>query len=79
VLPHWDGTSYCYATEEPEAGVIQDVSDCEFIPLAPGMGGECTIVNTRLFAGIPTLNRIGMIVLILLVLGMGLLTVRRLI
>jgi hypothetical protein len=77
VFPHWDGSTSCFATEDPEAGVLQDVSDCEFIPVAPGVGGECTIVNTRLFAGIPTLGQYGLALLALLLLGMGLVAYRR--
>jgi hypothetical protein len=78
VFPEWDGSTFCSASEEPEAGVLQDTSDCELIPLAPGEGGECTIVNTRLFAGIPTLSRNGLILMTLLMLGMGALAYRRL-
>jgi hypothetical protein len=77
VYPHWDGSTFCFVTETPEAGVIQDVSDCENIPLAPGQGGECTIVNTRLFAGIPTLSQYGLILLALLMLDVGLVGFRR--
>jgi hypothetical protein len=77
VLPDWDGSTVCGATEEPEVGVLQDVSDCEFIPVAPGVGGECTIVNTRVFAGIPTLGQYGLAILALLLLGMGMGALRR--
>ncbi len=77
VFPHWDGSTFCFATEEDEAGVIQDESDCENIPLAPGQGGECTLVNTRLFAGIPTLSQYGLILMALLMLGVGLVAFRR--
>jgi len=77
VYPHWDGSTFCFVTETPEAGVIQDLSDCENIPLAPGQGGECTVVNTRLFAGIPTLSQYGLILLALLMLGVGLVGFRR--
>ncbi len=72
VLPGWDGTTSCSASEEPEAGVLQDIGDCESIPLEPGTGGECTIVNTRLYAGIPTLNQYGVAILALLMLSIGL-------
>lgn len=77
VFPDWNGSTACSATEVPEVGVLQDVSDCGSMPLAPGEGDECTIVNTRLFAGIPTLGQYGLAVLALLMLGMGLAGVRR--
>lgn len=77
VFPHWDGSTFCSVTEEAEAGVDQDTSDCDFIPLAPGQGGECSIINTRLFAGIPTLSQYGLILLALVMLGVGVFAYRR--
>ena len=77
VYPHWDGSTTCFVTEEPEAGVDQDVSDCASIDLAPGQGGECTVVNTRLYAGIPTLSQYGLILMALLMLGVGMVAFRR--
>jgi len=76
VLPHFDGTS-CTATETPEIGVLIDESDCEAMLIFPGQGAECTIVNTRLFAGIPTLSQYGLLVMALLMLGVGLIGFRR--
>jgi len=77
VFPHWDGTTECFVTETPEAGVLPDTSDCESIPLAPGVDGECTIVNTRLYAGIPTLSQYGLLLMALLMLGVGMVAFRR--
>lgn len=77
VFPDWDGSTECFVTEEVDAGVLPDTSDCESIPLAPGVDGECTIVNTRLFAGIPTLSQYGLILMALLMLGVGALAFRR--
>ncbi|HKJ18188.1 MAG TPA: IPTL-CTERM sorting domain-containing protein [Xanthomonadales bacterium] len=77
VLPHWDGSTECSVTEELLPGVIPDTSDCDVIPLAPGQGGECTIVNTRFYEGIPTLSQYGLMLLSLLMLGMGALAFRR--
>ena len=71
VYPDWDGSTVCRATEEPEAGVDQDQSDCAAIPLAPGQGGSCTITNTRFYEGIPTLSQYGLMLLSLLMLGYG--------
>jgi hypothetical protein len=77
VYPLFSGTT-CVATEELMAGVITDQSDCENMMLFPGVGDSCVIFNTRLFAGIPTLGREGLIALIVLMLGGGLLAFRRL-
>ncbi len=77
VLPHWDGTTVCTATEEFQPGVIQDQDDCAEIPLAPGQGGECTIVNTRIYEGIPTLSPYRLALLAFLMLAIGLVGIRR--
>ena len=77
VFPHWDGSTVCSATEEPEAGVLQDQDDCAAIPLAPGVDGSCTITNTRFYEGIPTLSQYGLMLLSLLMLGMGAVAFRR--
>jgi hypothetical protein len=76
VLPHFEGTT-CSATEEPIVGVLTDESDCQEMIVFPGQGDSCVIVNTRLFAGIPTLNQYGLILLVLLMLGVGGVAYRR--
>jgi hypothetical protein len=77
VFPHWDGSTTCSVTETPQAGVIHDSSACEAIPLSPGQGGTCTIVNTRFFEGIPALGRNSLALLVLLITGIGLMALRR--
>ena len=77
VIPHWDGSTVCSATEESQPGVIQDQDDCAAIPLAPGQGGSCTLTNTRFYEGIPTLSQYGLMLLSLLMLGMGAFAFRR--
>jgi hypothetical protein len=49
--------------------------------IAANSGDEiaCEIVNTVFFEGIPTLNRFGMAILALLMLGVGLIGFRRLV
>ena len=42
-----------------------------------GRGGECTVVKTRLYAGIPTLSQYGLLLMALLMLGVGLVGFRR--
>ncbi len=77
IYPDWDGSTECFVTEEPEAGVEADVSDCADISVAPGVGAECTVVNTRLYAGIPTLSQYGLMLMALLMLGVGAVAFRR--
>jgi len=76
VYPHFSGTE-CTATEELIDGVLTDESDCESMIIFPGQGDGCVIVNTRLFAGIPTLSQYGLILLALMMLGMGAVAYRR--
>jgi len=77
---NWDGGTDCEVTEQlVEGGVETDASDCDSIVLFPGDSGACTIVNTRLFEGIPTLSQYGLAVLTLLMLGFGLVAYRRLV
>jgi hypothetical protein len=77
VYPLFTGTT-CVATEEPIVGVLTDQSDCEHMELFPGIGDSCVIYNTRLYAGIPTINRNGLVLLVLLILGVGAVAYRRL-
>ncbi len=79
VFPDWDGGTNCAVTEVnvPDGGVEIDDSDCDSIIVTPGSGGSCTIFNTRLFEGIPTLSQYGLAVLALLMLGVGLVGFRR--
>lgn len=76
ILPHYEGTS-CFAREEAIQGVLTDDSDCAQLNLLPGQGDSCVIINTRLFAGIPTLNRYGLILLVLMMIGVGAVGLRR--
>lgn len=79
VFPHWDGTTRCDVTESVvETGVEADSSDCQGLSVTPGNGASCTIVNTRIYEGIPTLDRFGLGLLALLMLGLGFVAFRRL-
>jgi hypothetical protein len=78
VFPHWDGTTVCDVTESfLEGGVEADSSDCQDLSVTPGSGASCTIVNTRLFEGIPTLSQYGLALLAMLMLGIGFVAYRR--
>jgi len=81
VFPDWDTGTTCSITEVQlnESGVEVDDSDCDGLVVLPGVGASCTIFNTRLFEGIPTLSQYGLGVLALLMLGVGFVAFRRLI
>jgi hypothetical protein len=83
VIPHWNGETTCTVSEvEVEIGVETDDSDCAEISVQLGhtaaLGeSDCTITNTRLYQGIPTLSRENLAILILLMLGIGLAGLRK--
>lgn len=78
LYPWWNGSPYCVISETGvDSSVESDDSDCASVPIAPGLDGACTIVNTMFFEGIPTLNRYGLILLALLMLGVGAIGFRR--
>jgi hypothetical protein len=81
VFPDWEFGTTCSITEVGlnESGVEVDDSDCDGLVVLPGEGASCTIFNTRLFEGIPTLSQYGLAVLALLMLGVGFVAYRRLI
>ncbi len=77
-LGNWDGGTVCTITENVvESGIESDASDCDSLVIGPGEDVECTIVNTRLYEGIPTLSQYGLGLLALMMLGMGFVAVRR--
>lgn len=80
VYPDWESGTSCSITEisVADGGVEVDDSDCQGLVLFPGVGASCTIVNTRLYEGIPTLSQYGLAVLALLMLGAGFVAFRRL-
>jgi len=79
IRPSWDGGTTCTISEVniADGGVEIDDSDCASITLFPGVGGECTIYNTRLYEGIPTLSHYGLAIMALIMLGVGLVGFRR--
>ena len=80
VYPHWNGNTQCDVTESlVESGVEADDADCQNLVVTPGNGASCTIFNTRLYEGIPTLSRYSLLLLAMLMLGLGLVAYRRLI
>jgi hypothetical protein len=78
VYPDYGGSTYCTVTEvNADSAVEPDASDCAHVPVTLGADAGCTIYNTVFFEGIPTLNQYGMALLALLMLGVGVVGIRR--
>ena len=67
----------CNVTEEERDSYRRDIIDCQGLYIVPGAREECTLVNTKIVKRIEMFNRYGVFVLILLVLGVGLIAIRR--
>ncbi len=79
VFPDWEAGTTCSVVEVllPDGGIEVDDSDCQSIVVFPGEDASCTIVNTRLYEGIPTLSQYGLALMALLMLGVGFIGFRR--
>ena len=73
ILPH----TTCSAEENGDQSAVETDNQCSGIELSAGNGNECTITNTVFFEGIPTLDRYGFAILVLLMLAVGLVGFRR--
>jgi len=67
----------CNVSEEVRDNFRPDIIDCQGLLVLPGKGEECTLINTKIVKRIEMLNRYGIVVMIVLVLGIGLIAVRR--
>jgi len=80
IYPSYKGDSFCRVDELiTNSSVESDKSECDRVevPLGAVPDPSCTIYNTVFFEGIPTLNQYGMALMALLMLGVGLLGLRR--
>ncbi len=81
VWPHWNGLTTCTVEERiKDSSVESDDSDCDTVMVLVGQADadvECTIYNTRIYEGIPTLNQYALALLALLMLAVGLVAFRR--
>ncbi len=79
VWPSYTGNTECDVSERiRDSGVETDASDCQDIEVALGDTKlTCTIVNTRIYEGVPTLSQYGLALLALLMLGLGMVGFRR--
>ena len=81
VIPDYP-SSDCFAIEEAIYSAVEVTSDCGSpvntgMTVAAGDGDSCTITNTVFFEGIPALNQYGMALMALLMLGLGVIGIRR--
>jgi hypothetical protein len=67
----------CNVNERVRDNFRPDIIDCQGLWIRPGKGEECTLTNTKIVKRIETLNRYGQLIMILLVLGVGLIAVKR--
>ena len=79
----WDAVTTCSISEPVSHRLSSSVEpngeDCQDLELKLGKGNSCIFVNTRLYEGIPTLSRGGMMVFITLIALIGFVAGRRLI
>lgn len=77
VLPKYP-SSHCWVHERIFDDAVEIENGCGNIVIRAGEGDSCVITNTVFFEGIPTLSHHGMALLVLLMLGVGLVSFRRL-
>jgi hypothetical protein len=82
IFPNFDPEqpTVCSVSEEfPgfDSDIESDASECQGLLVTPGVGAACTVINTRLYAGIPTLSQYAKLLLALLMLSAGLIAARR--
>jgi len=72
------GPARCKAIEEvSQSSGVESVDDCGWRFIPAGSSDECMFTNTVFFEGIPTLNRYGLLLMALLMLGIGAVGFRR--
>jgi hypothetical protein len=71
------GSVACSAAQTITESGVETESDCQVRLLEAGSSDSCTFVNTVFFEGIPMLGDRGLAILALLMLGMGIVGVRR--
>lgn len=76
VIPEYPD-SHCYVVETVYDGAVEVDNGCQSLTVSAGQGTACTVTNTVFFEGIPTMDRYGLAVLALLMLGAGLVGMRR--
>jgi len=69
---------FCSVGEVMRETFVPDVTDCRNLLLVPGRDVECTMVNTKVVKRIDMLNRYGLGLMIVVMLAVGLTSVRKL-
>lgn len=72
-----DGPANCSATEQTNQSGVESTDDCGTRVIPAGGSSSCMFTNTVFFEGIPTLNRYGIAVMALLMLGVGMVGYRK--
>jgi MSHA biogenesis protein MshQ len=70
-------SAQCWAEEDLFESGVESENDCGSRSIPAGGSSSCTFTNTVFFEGIPTLSQIGLALLALLMLGVGLVGLRR--
>ncbi|MDZ4729873.1 MAG: IPTL-CTERM sorting domain-containing protein [Xanthomonadales bacterium] len=77
VQPQYPST-HCWVIEAVYSSAVEIDNQCQNLEISAALGGDsCLITNTVFFESIPTLDRYGLIMLMLLVLGVGVVGFRR--
>jgi hypothetical protein len=72
-----EGPAVCGATESVLQSGVESSDDCAARSIPAGGSDSCTFTNTVFFEAIPTLSQYGLAILALLMLGVGVVSVRR--
>lgn len=70
-------SAQCWAEEDLFESGVESANDCGSRSISAGGSSSCNFTNTVFFEGIPTLSQYGLAVLALLMLGVGLVGLRR--
>ncbi len=78
--PDWNGGTTCELKEIMRDSFVESETDCVFLgvnAIFPGEFHECTLTNTRIYEGVPTLSQYGLALMALLMVGVGMVGFRR--
>jgi hypothetical protein len=76
VTPQYPSSS-CRVVEYPYDDAVEISNGCMNLAISAGQGDTCLITNTVFFEGIPVLDRRGLVLLSLLLVGMGMVAFRK--
>lgn len=76
VIPNYPST-HCWVEEAVYDSAVEVNNGCGNLQISAGSGDSCVVTNSVFFEGIPSLNRYGLAILILLVSGLAFVTFRR--